>query len=117
MNPVSLVPYSQRLELINETARQIIKDFGLFNIEIKFSGNAENAYRELFSQIHPAISHLLDKQYEKAMNLLYRIDVSEKQVAEAVQEKQEVSFSEIITELIILREFQKILTRRKFFGG
>ena len=37
-------------DIIQETAQQIMKDFGMFGIEITFSGNIENAYHELHEQ-------------------------------------------------------------------
>ena len=108
-----LLPYYINLELINETANQIIKDFSLFGAEITLSGNAANTYDELFDQINPFIAKLIDSNYQKLLEVLYRIDVSETQVAGAVKEKK---IAEAITKLIIRRELQKVVTR-KFFSG
>ncbi|MCX6294580.1 MAG: hypothetical protein NTX97_00710 [Bacteroidetes bacterium] len=60
MNLTDLSQYINRLDLIKDTADQIIKDFDMFGMEIKFSGNAFNAYEELFDQIEPHIKKLID---------------------------------------------------------
>ena len=59
MNFTDLTKYFNRLDLIKDTANQIIKDFDMFGMEIKFSGNAYNAYEELFEQIEPQIKNLI----------------------------------------------------------
>ena len=109
-----LSPYLNRLDFLNETANQIIKDFGMSGKEIKFSGNAENAYTELFSQTHPHIEKLLKGNSEKFYNLLYRIDLSETQIKKAVKSALDKSFSEIITDLILKRELLKVVMRKTY---
>lgn len=103
--------YINRLDLIKDTAHQVIKDFDMFGLEIKFSGNAYNAYEELFEQIEPHIKELITSNQSKFMGILYRIDVSEEQLKKAVQEHTAQSFSEIITDLVIKRELQKVVIR------
>ena len=80
-------------------------------IEIKFSGNADNAYAELFSQIHPHIEKLLKGSTGNFYNLLYRIDLSEQQIKKAVKSSDR-SFSEMITDLILKRELLKVVMRK-----
>ena len=106
--------YINRLDLIRDTAHQIIKDFDMFGLEIKFSGNAYNAYEELFQQIEPHIKRLIMNNQSKFMGILYRIDVSEEQIKKAVQDHASESFSEIITDLVIKRELQKVVIRSQF---
>ena len=109
-----LSPYLNRLDFLNATAQQVIKDFGMSGIEIKFSGNAENAHTELFLQIHPHIEKLLKGNAENFYNLLYRIDISEVQIKKAVESALDKSFSEIITDLILKRELLKVVMRKKY---
>lgn len=106
--------YFNKLELIKDTANQIIKDFDMFGLEIKFSGNAYNAYEELFEQIQPHIKKLIDTNHSKFMGILYRIDVSDEQIKKAVNENTSEPFSEIITDLIIKRELQKVVIRQHY---
>ncbi|MBN4061847.1 MAG: hypothetical protein COA57_09990 [Flavobacteriales bacterium] len=112
--PKDLTPFFKKTEIICETAQQIIKDFGIYGKEITFSGNAKAAYNELFSQIEPIISKMLSEEYEKFLSVLYRIDISEKQIAQATSEEKASSPSAIITHIIIERELKKVVTKHYF---
>jgi len=114
MNLSNISQYFNKLDLIKNTADQIIKDFDMFGLEIRFSGNAYNAYEELFEQIEPHIKKLIDSNQSKFMGILYRIDVSDEQVKKAVNENSSEPFSEIITDLIIKRELQKVVIRQHY---
>lgn len=114
MNFSDLTPYINRLDLIKDTANQLIKDFDMFGMEIKFSGNAYNAYEELFEQIEPHIKKLIETNQSKFMGILYRIDVSDVQIKKAVNENASESFSAIVTDIIIKRELQKVVIRNHY---
>jgi hypothetical protein len=58
-------PYLKHLDILQDTALQIIKDFENLGTEIKFLGNSKNAYAELFSQIHPLIEKLQKENFSK----------------------------------------------------
>jgi hypothetical protein len=105
--------YINRLDLIKDTANQVIKDFDMFGLEIKFSGNAYNAYEELFDQILPHIDKLLSSNQQKFLGILYRIDISEEQIKKAVNNNLSEPFSHIITDLVIKRELQKVVIRNQ----
>jgi hypothetical protein len=107
-----ITPYLTRPDLLTDTAHQVIKDFGMSGIEIKFSGNADNAYTELFSQVHPHIEKLLKGGKGSFYNLLYRIDLSETQIKKAVESSVDQSISESLTDLILKRELLKVVTRK-----
>jgi len=107
-------PYLNRLDILNETAKQIIKDFGLQGMEIKFSGNADNVYAELFSQILPLIEQLQKENFQNFYTLMYRIDISETQIKKAFKHAKDRSFSEVVTDLVLKRELQKVVTRKYF---
>jgi hypothetical protein len=114
MNFTDLSIYINRLDLIKDTANQIIKDFDMFGMEIKFSGNAYNAYEELFEQIEPNINKLIQSNQQKFMGILYRIDLSDEQIKKAVTENSIEPFSCIVTDLIIKRELQKVVIRNHY---
>lgn len=114
MNLSDLSRYFNQLDLIKATADQIIKDFEMFGMEIKFSGNPYNAYEELFDQIEPQIKKLIDSNRSKFLGILYRIDLNDEQVKKAVNENSSEPFSEIITDLIIKRELQKVVIRNHY---
>jgi hypothetical protein len=105
---------AKREDLIRETAEQIIKDFSEFDIEIKFSGNVEDFYQELFAQMQFHVDNLLATSGEKFFNLLYRIDVEPSDIDLYQHEMPRVALSDVITELIIHRELKKIMIRDYF---
>ncbi|HET6226070.1 MAG TPA: hypothetical protein VFF27_07305 [Bacteroidia bacterium] len=106
--------YINRLDLIKDTAAQVIKDFDMFGLEIKFSGNAYNAYEELFDQIQPHMDKLISSNQQKFLGILYRIDLSEEQIKKAVKDNLSEPFSSIITDLVIKRELQKVVIRKQY---
>ena len=111
---MDISPYLNRLDILNETAQQVIKDFRIQGKEIKFSGSAENAYDELFFQILPLVEKLQKENFQNFYDLMYRIDISEGQIKKAVEESKDKSFSEVVTDLILKRELLKVITRRSF---
>ena len=60
------------------------------------------------------IQHLLDKDFERLINGLYRIDVSEEKVKLAIASGEDIA--EKVASLIIEREMQKVVTREKYRG-
>ena len=117
MNLPDISNYLNSLELLNETAQQIIKDFDIEGIEIKFSGNPDNAYDELFGQIEPHILRLLWENTRKLQQLLYRIDIPESKAAKALKGEPGKTPPQLLTELIIKRELQKVVIRRYYSKG
>ncbi|MCC6691298.1 MAG: hypothetical protein IT235_07175 [Bacteroidia bacterium] len=111
---MNITPYFSNLEYITATANQIKKDFDQFGFEIKFSGNATNAYNELLFQLSPLIARLMENDYKKLLNLLYRIDIHEGKLVNVLEQNADQSPAETIADLIIKRELQKVVIRRHY---
>jgi hypothetical protein len=109
-----LAKASKRESIIAETARQIIKDFGEFNLSINFSGQTEGFYEELFEQMLGYVEQIMAESGNRLETLLYRIDISPKEVALYENQMPMAKPAEVITELIIHRELKKVLTRDYF---
>ena len=90
----------QAIELTN-------KDFNLTIPQAEIQEVDE--FHELLRKV---ISHLLDTDFERLLNGLYRIDVNEHKVKQALASNTDIA-GEIAT-LIIQRELQKIETRQKY---
>ncbi|MFI5164518.1 MAG: hypothetical protein ACHQHP_04635 [Bacteroidia bacterium] len=112
-----ITPYLNRLDILSDAAKQVVKDFGMQGMEIKFSGNPENAYAELFSQIFPIIEKMQTENFQNFYNLMYRIDIGETQIKKAVSQAKDKSFSEIVTDLILKRELLKVIIRKNYSAG
>lgn len=106
--------FRKDLPIIRETADQIIKDFRFFDIHISFSGDGDHAYQELSDQIRPVIGELLLNQFERFLSLMYKIDVGDKSVQQALDLNDNARVSVAITDVIIQRELLKVVTRNYF---
>ena len=96
------------------TAEQVRKDFAMFGMEVKFSGNIQFAYDELFVQLKEYIDQLLSADNDKLMSLLYQIDLGEKELTKQDPGYQFETLSEIVTHKILERELKKVLIRTYF---
>ena len=114
LNRQALKQATTREDLMRKTAAQIIKDFAEFGFEVEFSGNTENFYDELFGQMKSHIITILGEHYTRFLSFLYRIDVTENQVAHYQNEMNDSSYEEALTELIIHREMKKVMIREYF---
>ncbi len=106
--------YRHDLEVVRDTAKQVIKDFGMAGIEINFSGNPKTAYQELVDQTLPALKNLYQKNAGAFMALLYRIDVEEYKVRKLSDTASGTSFFSQLAAMVIEREFMKVLIRKLF---
>lgn len=60
------------------------------------------------------INELITHDFEKLLSILYRIDVSEQRVRAMLIQETESNAGDIIADLLIEREKQKIITRAMF---
>lgn len=107
LNIKELKPWLNKTEMIEACAAQTIKDLGMYGIELQFSGNAKTAYEELFQQLKPHIEERV--KFGSIQEILYRVDVSEKQLNEMLVTNTDLASG--ITTLILWRELQKVVTR------
>jgi len=116
MKQTDLEKYRHDLEVIRMTAEQVKKDFSFHNIEITFSGNEMTAYAELKAQLTPMLSKLFAENRTQLMQLLYRIDVPERDWKKVLAIESEREQAEKLSAIILEREFMKALTR-KFYSS
>jgi len=69
---------------------------------------------ELRAQLIPVINTLLNRDMNRLLTALYRIDVSEKKVKEILTTGAPEEIAPGIADLIIQRESQKVITRQKY---
>jgi hypothetical protein len=66
------------------------------------------------ARLEELINHLLNNDFEKLINILYRIDVSESKLKKLLKENPGINASSIIAGMIIERQLQKIRSRGQF---
>lgn len=106
--------FLSQAEIVQETAEQIMKDFGMFGVEITFSGDTSQAYNELHHQLIDQISLLLERNYELLLSVLYQVDITDREIAKATRELPHYNQVEIIAHQVIVRDLKKVLLRRYF---
>ena len=112
-----LTPYYNRLDLLEKVVEQVKKDFNCFSYEITFTGNENSTpYQELYKQILPLIDELLNDDYPKLMAMLYRIDIDEEFLNRELKATAHADTDEVITDLILKRELQKVIIRETYSG-
>lgn len=110
----NIAAFLNREDIVRETAEQIMKDFGMFGIEITFSGNTENAYQELHEQLIIQISTSLERDYSRLMAALYQVDITEREIAKATNELPHYNPLEVLAHQVIFRDLKKVLFRRYY---
>jgi hypothetical protein len=93
---------------------QLVKVVDLTNkdFDLGFNELVPNDYQAFLGLLTIAVQNLIDSDFEKFLNALYRIDIDEQKVKEAFANERNVAAT--IAELIIQREIQKIKTREKY---
>jgi hypothetical protein len=99
-----------KIEKLTELIVQDLKmeeDEGLINI-----GDLE----ELKEKLEKIVAYLLDNDFERLINAMYRLDINEEKFKMAVSGLHKKDTSREIVELIVSREIQKLRTRIKYGG-
>ena len=90
---------------------------GLINHQLQIIDGSPNSYseEEQFEKLSQYLNDLIEHDFNKLISILYRIDVSEKKVREAIAENDaQHSAGSILARLLIEREIQKIELRAKY---
>jgi len=103
-----------KAEIVQQTAEQIMKDFGMFGVEITFSGDTDNAYQELHQQLIDQITGLVETNYDLLLSVLYQVDITNREIVQAEHELPHYTHIEIIAHQVIARDLKKVLLRRYF---
>ena len=99
----------------NKAALQLIqKDLDLPATDINLVPSP--GLDQLHAYLTMAISELLDKDFNKLLNALYRIDIDEIKVARIINLEDTDNIAPSLAELVIKRELQKVETRKKYSG-
>lgn len=76
--------------------------------------DGEITYEALLKRVTEEIQYLIDFDLNKLWSLLYRIDVAEKKVKEVIATTPFTQHARRIAELIIQRQQEKIISRKKY---
>lgn len=90
---------------------QLNKDFHLTNVAVTFDGASTPL--QLKKRLFEVLLDLISNQYDDYLNLLYRVDVPESELAKLKNDNLTTSIEEI-TYLVLKREYQKVWFKHNF---
>jgi len=96
---------------LNETVEQLEKDFLMIGVNFDVPKPILN-YSSLFNFTFNLVDALNEKDSQKILNLLYRIDLSE-EIVKTEMQKTDFNFSKMLSEMIVKRELYKVIIRKK----
>ncbi|MHA7942223.1 hypothetical protein ACJOV8_004035 [Formosa sp. 3Alg 14/1] len=106
-----LLNTSLQYELYGNLVFQLNKDFRLANVD--FDVESTILPDELKLQLHETVFQLIQNAFAEYLNLLYIIDVSEKQI-KSLDGSDTLKLSEQVTFLILKREWQKVWFKHQY---
>lgn len=109
-----IININEPVDWVEETSRQLVKDFELLGIDIAFKPFETDAYRDLYLQASEKVQHLFEKEHHRFLNLLYRIDMSEKDLHHLLNNSVPPELYDRITEYLLKREFMKVVMRYRY---
>jgi len=110
-NSIELIQNIQKENLYAQTVQQLNKDFQLANIDKTIEVSLKP--NELKEALNEFLLNLFTNHYDSYLNLLYIVDVSEKELRK-VSNKILSEMIEEISFLILKREFQKVWLKKRY---
>lgn len=102
---------AQQLNLYQKLVQQLNKDLLYANINLQFEDDVLPSRLKLL--LHETIYKLIQEKFTDYLNLLYIIDVSEKQIKQ-LDGSDILQLSENVAFLILKREWQKVWLRNTY---
>ena len=107
----NLIEEATRLDLYRKLVKQLNKDFLLANIDLDFHEDILPTSLKLL--LHETVYKLIQEKFTEYLNLLYIIDVPEKQV-KALDGDDTLKLSDDVSFLILKREWQKVWYKSQY---
>jgi hypothetical protein len=112
-NEQELSPQLVQPQLFTACIQQTEKDLQAYGIHIPLAFPGNTPLRELLNELQPQL-HVILQRGTQVQEILYRVDVTEKLLQQALIACPEMPLEELLARLIILRELQKVITRQSF---
>ena len=111
-NSLNLKNQLSRKDLFDAFKKQLTKDFVQSNFPADFIEALEPDYANILEKIACELQRHEKRTDFNLMSLLYRIDISEAQLKEYLNENRNEAYFNVIAELIIKRVLQKVVIRQ-----
>jgi len=110
-NSLELLATVREEQLYQKLLEQLKKDFELANVPINIP--LDITPEQLKSTIHEKLYYLIVEKFPEYLNLLYVVDISEKEVKK-IAPSDVVDISEAVSFLLLKREWQKVWYKSKY---
>ena len=110
-NSLELLKLAKIENLLAKLIEQLNKDFQLSGISKKFERTF--IIEELNKELIETILNLIQFKYDDYLNVMYRVDVSEKDLA-TIAHNNLIATVDQISFLILKREFQKVWLKQNY---
>ncbi len=104
----------EKPDLFEKFKTQLTIDFELCGLLDEAPQINSNNLNHVYSEVLNSIYKLEKNGANGLMNLLYRIDISETQINNAVRLNEDKGLQEVMAELIIKRILQKVILKEKY---
>ncbi len=98
-------------EMIDHTVQQIKKDLRLEAFPTLIPDPEKTPYEQIFAALMPEVEHLISCNIADLPQMIYQVDLPENEINHLMSAE---NASEKITDSIIKRCFQKVVTRRLY---
>ena len=105
--------YLSNEKILDELCQQLTKDIGVEGFVVSVIFPSQTVFKQLFQQLFPLIQNLERENNAKLNFILNRTDISENQLKQTIQQIGEKDYAQLLTELIIKRELQKVVIRNR----
>lgn len=110
-NSLELLKLVKTGNLVVKLIEQLNKDFQLSGVSKKFDKSCP--IEKLNKELTETILNLIQFKYDDYLNVMYRVDVSEKDLA-TISNNDLISTVNQISFLILKREFQKVWLKQNY---
>lgn len=114
LSNTEIVNFFNKGLIIEDLINQIKKDLGMYGIDFLLPQNAIISYSELLKSLVHNIEPLFKEDKNRLFSILYRVDISEKDLESAGKELPDYNQIEIVAHQIIKRELKKVLIRKYY---
>lgn len=110
-NSKELLHLSEKELLFGQLVAQLLKDFGRAGAILHIS--QEMGPEDVKQEVQKSMVQLYRHNYDAYLNVLYAIDVPERELAQVPTDQEGLMF-EAITFLVLKREFQKVRLKSRY---
>lgn len=100
-----------------EITRFVEKDFQIAENQSLIPSAEVQSIEEFRKYLTDKLKLLLDEKFDTLVNILYRIDISEKKLSHLFSGDNRDSIPSVLADLIIERQFEKIRLRKLYKEG